>query len=223
MEGYDFDLYIINKDLEDNRFMKINKDRYDNDRDYIERVDTINMIKLLTDNANPDYENVLQFTVECKLKLRGFNDYKNMKLSYYQNMDSGSTSFAGISFVKTELKLISKEKDNSYLKDEMLYEYNMMKMGTSINSKLNTIKLTKNEGVALNSISERCPKFHLSLEKFQKQFIKIITELNKYEDVQFLIDGSYYSLKDINLHNKDLFRTATDKEFKNYLVKEGFR
>ncbi|QQO92508.1 hypothetical protein CPT_Machias_123 [Staphylococcus phage Machias] len=223
MEGYDFDLYITNRDLKDNHFMKINKDRYNNDRDYIERVNTINMIKLLTHVSYPDYENIISFNVDCKLKLRGFNDYKDIKLSYYQEVESKSTIIAGISFVKTELNLISKEKDNRYLTDELLYEYDMMKINTSINNKLNTIKLTKNEATALNSISQRSPKFHLSLDKFRREFLKMITELNKYEDIQFLIDGTYYSLEDINLYNKDLFRTATDKEFKNYLVKEGFR
>ncbi|QQM14655.1 hypothetical protein CPT_MarsHill_121 [Staphylococcus phage MarsHill] len=223
MKNYDFDLYMINKDTKDNYFMKINKDKYNNDREYIEKVNTINMIKLLTDNADPDFENITEFEVDCKLKLRDYDDYKDIKLSYYQNMNELTNNFAGITYVSTKLKFISKEKDNSYLIDEILYEYKMMNGNVDLNNKRNTVKVKRNETVTLKDVSERCPKFYLSLEKFTKEFMKMITELNKYEDIQFLIDGTYYSLKDINLHNKDLFRTATNKEFKNYLVKKGFR
>ena len=225
MENYDFDLYKATKDIENNYFTRIDKDKYNNDREYIEKVNVINMKRLLTNNANPDFENIISFKIDCKLKLRGFNDYKDIKISYYQNMNDNTTNFAGLSFTSTELKIISKEKDNSYLEDEILYEFNMMKRkNLGMNDKKNTLKVKTKELVNLSDFDgKRCPKFHLSIEKFKKEFLKIITELNKYEDIQFLIDGKYYSLKDINLHNENLFRVATDKEFKNYLVKEGFR
>ncbi|QPI17099.1 hypothetical protein [Staphylococcus phage vB_StaM_SA1] len=224
MEGYDFDLYIINKDLKNNHFMKINREKYINDRDYIEKVNTINIIKLLNHDADTDYENIISFKVNCKLKLRGFDNYKDITLRYYQNMNDHQTNFAGIIFTSTELNIITKEKDNSYLEDEIFYEFNMMKRkNLGMNNKKNTLRVKTSESITLSDIDEKYPITYLSINKFTKEFLKMITELNKYEDIQFLIDEKYYSVKDINLCNENLFRTATDKEFKNYLVKKGFR
>lgn len=201
-----------------NDFIELNKEKYKNDREYIKMINVFNLMELLKIDS---FKDKTFFGAECKLKLRGYDEYKNIKVVYNQSLDSDPI-FSNLKNFNAELDIISKERDNTYMTEELLYEYNMMKMSTHINDKANTITIKiKN---FINSNKENFNNdFEFLIKEFENNLLKNLTDLHKYEDLQLLINSEYHSLKDINVYNEKIFRPATDKEFKNYLVKKGFR
>ncbi|BDE75599.1 hypothetical protein [Staphylococcus phage S6] len=201
-----------------NDFIELNKEKYKNDREYIKMINVFNLMELLKIDS---FKDKTFFETECKLKLRGYDEYKNIKVVYNQSLDSDPI-FSNLKNFNAELDIISKERDNTYMTEELLYEYNMMKMSTCINDKANTITIKiKN---FINSNKENFNNdFEFLIKEFENNLLKNLTDLHKYEDLQLLINSEYHSLKDISVYNEKIFRPATDKEFKNYLVKKGFR